>query len=495
MKPATDAVRLLAQSNPVAQDAFAGAADDSLGRATFERIIASPVRPARASLRPLGRRRLISLAAVAAAAVVVAGLLPGLLSGSSRPRSPRLTRPVQTAWEPARPLPAGASARGSAGGWRLASYLIPLGWREKTSGPAPGALACPTALTCYVPGNGATSGSGPADIDTMYVSYDGAQTWNALPVPAGITFTSELSCGSAASCAAGALDHGQPVLVSTVDGAHSWAIDPLPAADGEIFELSCPTATACAGLALAVQPPNQSPDAYDTYMDRFGVKLVTTTDGGRHFVTSRFPAGSLMQSLSCPTASHCVVLGFQNVHTGGDLELTTDDGGVHWSPGTLPADLTLAGGALTCIDASHCFAIGSVLSRYPNDWSGLAVSTDGGRTWTGSSLPAFPGKASVPSTQGLACASDTTCYASGYLGIPGSGNDAEAQGPPAVFITHDAGLTWSQVTFPNPSPSQIASMGDFFGVGDIQCPQADACIALGAAVRGTTPVYTYRGAP
>ena len=46
MKRPADAARLLRESNPVADDAFAGAAGDSLGRATFERIIDVSAEPA-----------------------------------------------------------------------------------------------------------------------------------------------------------------------------------------------------------------------------------------------------------------------------------------------------------------------------------------------------------------------------------------------------------------------------------------------------------------
>ena len=265
---------------------------------------------------------------MAAGVAVVAGLLAVVLSGA-----PRLTRPVHTAWEPARPLPRGAvaGAGGPAGAWRLASYLVSAGWRENTAGPEPGSLTCPTATTCYVEGDNATSDSGPADMDTMYVSYDGAVSWNALPVPAGITFTSALSCGSAASCAAGALDHGQPVFVSTADGAHSWTIDPLPAGDGQIVQLSCPSATTCAGLVTATPPA--PPQQYFT-----GVKLLATTDGGRRFATSAFPAGAFMQDVSCPTTTGCVAVGVNNIDTPTrGVALTTSDAGAHWSPGTLPA--------------------------------------------------------------------------------------------------------------------------------------------------------------
>ena len=149
MKAATDAAGWLRESNPVAAGAFAGAAGDSLGRATFERIIGSSPGPAPVPVRSPGRRRLYWLAAVAAGAAVVAGLMPVLLSGPGR-----LTRPVHTAWQPARPLPRGAVTGfgGPAGTWRLASYLVSAGWQQNTAGPEPGYLTCPTALTCYVQG-------------------------------------------------------------------------------------------------------------------------------------------------------------------------------------------------------------------------------------------------------------------------------------------------------------------------------------------------------
>ena len=489
MKAPVDAARLLRESNPVADDAFAGAAGDSLGRATFERITGRSPKPAPVTDRSPRRRRLFWLAAAATGVAVVAGLLPVLLSGA-----PRLTRPVHTAWEPARPLPRGgvAGVGGQAGAWRLASYLVSAGWRENTAGPEPGPLTCPTATTCYVEGDNATSGSGPADMDTMYVSYNGAVSWNALPVPAGITFTSALSCGSAASCAAGALDHGQPVFVTTADGAHSWTIDPLPAGDGQVFQLSCPTATTCAGL-VAAKPPTP-PQLYNT-----GVKFLATTDGGRRFATSAFPAGASMQNVSCPTTSDCVALGVNNIDAPTEgLAFTTSDAGAHWSPGRLPAGLAVDPfPPLTCVDASHCFMIGDVHSPNAYLWTAMAATADGGRTWT--ERP-FPASAPNPVMSGIACPATTTCYASGEEAIPQQVGTGVNDDSPVVLITHDAGLTWNRVTFAIPAhvpPAMQADPNAFLSVGDIQCPQPDTCIALGGASQGSksTAVYTYRSTP
>jgi hypothetical protein len=486
MKATTDAARRLRENNPVVDDAFAGAADDSIGRVTFERIIGSSAElvPARSP----GRRRLFRLAAAAAAVAVVAGLLTVELSGQ-----PQLTRPVHTAWEPARPLPHGAvtGAGVPAGTWRLASYLASAGWQEDTAGPEPGYLTCPTAMTCYVQGDNTSSSSGPADMDSMYVSYDGAASWDVLPLPAGIRFTSALSCGSAASCAAGALDNGQPVFVTTADGGHSWTIDPLPAGDGHIFQLSCPTVATCAGLTAM-----SSLSLRQRYY--VGVKFLATTDGGRRFAVSAFPAGESMQDVSCPTTSNCVAIGVHNTDSATipeGLVVTTSDAGAHWSPGALPAGLGLGPGPqLTCVDAGHCFMIG--YGPQQNPYGAVAVTADGGRTWTERSLPA-----SVPDPQldQIACPTDTTCYASGEEAIPQQfANGSVNEGSAMVLITHDAGLSWSRVTFARPArvPSGM-QIDAFMAVGDIQCPQLNACIALGVSDQGSksTPVYTSTSAP
>jgi peptide/nickel transport system substrate-binding protein len=77
MKAPADAARLLRESNPVPDDAYASAAGDSLGRATFERITASSPDPAAAQdglryprgrvVMPTAQRRRELVATVAAA--------------------------------------------------------------------------------------------------------------------------------------------------------------------------------------------------------------------------------------------------------------------------------------------------------------------------------------------------------------------------------------------------------------------------------------------
>ena len=65
-----------------------------------------------------------------------------------------------------------------------------------------------------------------------------------------------------------------------------------------------------------------------------------------------------------------------------------------------------------------------------------------------------------------------------------------------VAITHDAGRTWQRVTFAVPAKVPGGMQGDsFIDIGQIQCPQPDACIAIGVSDQGSTstPIYTNHG--
>ena len=459
----------------------------------------------RSRWRPPGRR--VTLAAVAAAIIAaVAGPLIALQG------PPTLTGRLATSWEPARSLPGSAHlAHVPSGTWRLMSYLVTRGWQENTAGPEPGWLTCPTAATCYVEGDSSMSPGGPADMNSFYVSTDGAQTWSVLPVPDGVTFTSALSCASATDCAAGGLYYGhQPVYLTTASGGHSWTVSPLPAGVGQILDLDCVTATTCRGLASA--SANATSQDSGTFVS--DTHFVATSDGGRHFTVVSFPQRASIQSVACPTASHCVAIGVHsnfNPRMGPDLDrgvlLTSDDAGITWQqhawpkgygPGPLPE--------VTCADASHCAMIGFVehggtegnqvgytFGKDAVQYTVIAFSSDGGVAWTASTLPrTIP----YPMMDALACPNALTCYAAGSDLIAQRIGNTYNAGSSVVAVTNDVGGTWQRVTFAVPAKVPGGMQGDsFLDIGQIQCPRPDACIAIGVSDQGSTstPIYTNHG--
>jgi hypothetical protein len=449
---------------------------------------------------------------LAAAVVIVVGAAAGVLATVLQP-APSLSAPVSTAWQPARPLPSGSGGvTAPAGTWHLMSYLVPTGWQENTTGPEPGWLTCPTAATCYVEGDNSTSSSGPADMNSLYVSGDGAQTWSVLPVPAGVTFTSALACASATDCAVGGLYYGhQPVFLATATGGHSWTVRPLPADVGQIKTLACVTATTCRGLSS----PSGEPASQGFSSIFSGLRFFATTDGGRNFSVTSFPADAAIQSVACPTASRCVAIGVYShfdPKEGPDLDhgvlLTSDDGGLTWQRGAWPQGYGPgAQPEVTCADASHCAMIGFVehdgterdqIGGYSSgkdavQYTVIGFSADGGRTWRTST---FPGSMPYPTIDALTCPTTTTCYAAGGdLIAQRIGNTYNAQSS-VVAVTHNAGRTWQRVTFAVPAKVPGGMQGDsFMDIGQIECPQADACVAIGVSDQGSTstPIYTNHG--
>lgn len=420
---------------------------------------------------------LVPVVAGAAAAAIVSVLLPGPAP---------LTQPLRTAWQPARQLPHSSSAVAGGTGWRLASYIVSAGWRRDTEGPEPGYLTCPTTSRCYVQGNNSDSPSGPADMDSLYVSSDGAATWSVLPVPSGVAFTSAMSCGTADDCAAGATRLGQPVLARTADGGHSWTLDPLPATVGRIFQIDCVTATTCAGLGT----PEQQPLSPGFTMMMADARFVVTADGGRTFKVSEFPRGQSAQALSCSAALSCVVVGvydqgFDNFTRG--WARTSGDGGASWHDGRLPHDVSPGpSSAITCSDASDCWSLG-----YLNGNTVLLKSADGGLTWVTNRLPA-----SIPEPQltSLACPSAAVCYAAGEEAVPQRIGNTFNGGSAVVVTTTDGGRHWGKVTFAVPSKVPGKMQGDaFMSVASIQCPAVGSCVGLGASEQGAKQTPVYRG--
>ena len=196
---------------------------------------------------------------------------------------------------------------------------------------------------------------------------------------------------------------------------------------------------------------------------------------------------------------------------GPDLDsgvlMTSDDGGLTWQrdawpkgygPGSQPE--------VTCADASHCAMIGFVEhnGREGNQvgytsgkdavqYTVTGFSADGGRTWRASR---FPRSMPYPMMDTLTCPTATTCYAAGDdLVAEHVGSSYDAQSP-VVGVTDNAGRSWQPVTFAVPAhvPGGLAGAA-YMNIGQLDCPQADACVATGSGDQSTTstPIYTNHG--
>jgi len=238
-----------------------------------------------------------------------------------------------------------------------------------------------------------------------------------------------------------------PVVVATAARAStpapgSWSIErQRPASEPvTLAAVSCPSATEC--LASS------------------GGALVATTDGGRRWRTTHLPKGVVkLGGISCPTTSHCWLVGFTSDDPSTGVLLATTNTGKTWGTETIPSGLEGLWGAVSCADVSHCWALIPVGSG--NGTSAIAT-TDGGGTWTVQSLD-IGGYASLTD---MACPTRVRCSMATSIANPHFDGD--------IGRTTDGGRTWKT--------GQTAA-ADFESVS---CPTATHCWAVGVDNADTT---------
>ncbi|HMD91823.1 MAG TPA: hypothetical protein VKG80_04195 [Trebonia sp.] len=149
--------------------------------------------------------------------------------------------------------------------------------------------------------------------------------------------------------------------------------------------------------------------------------------------------------------------------------------------------------SLDCVDAQHCFQTGLRISQGSD--IEVMVSDDGGATWQERPLPArYP----HPGIQDLACVSVSICYITGWDDVPQSFESGKAtSGSSSIAaVTQDAGLTWREMSLPEPSSLPPGEPPDvFMSVSSLQCPQVNICIALADNVAGSKYAAIYTTAP
>jgi hypothetical protein len=245
------------------------------------------------------------------------------------------------------------------------------------------------------------------------------------------------------SCVVGnkcfAVGHAQPAVASGQALLERWngtafVIVPsqrIPASAGgtALFGVKCRTAANC----YAVGQTN-------------GRVLVEHWNGASWTVTitSNFDlALPELRSISCPTATRCVAVGFSYDARGNEKALVLAWNGTRWSQLTSddpPGDRRSLLHDVSCPTAATCVAVGS-LGDVSHSSSTTLVEQSAGDTW--SRVPS-PNSAAQPnpanSVTGVACPTVTNCFAVGE----GSGAKAEAS------IMHWNGKSWKFAAHPNP---------------------------------------------
>jgi hypothetical protein len=153
------------------------------------------------------------------------------------------------------------------------------------------------------------------------------------------------------------------------------------------------------------------------------------------------PVDAEMRSISCPTATTCLALGFAGTF-GIDnnppgpvtpLEYSSGDGGATWAARSLPPAFAASGPfAVDCARVVDCYTIGQTTTGAPT----IEASTNSGWVWHAETVPA-----AVTGLSAIACPTYFRCYATGTT-------DELDSTPVAILATTESGQTWTTQTTP-----------------------------------------------
>ncbi len=252
---------------------------------------------------------------------------------------------------------------------------------------------------------------------------------------------------------------GAHVIAATKNGGQTWkAQDVTGGSTPQLSGVSCPSATEC----IAVGSNGAS-------VPGSGV-VVATTDGGKTWNPVAAPTGALtVITVTCSSVSDCVAL-----VSDGTLvwSATTTDLGQTWQQqGNMPP-LFVADDDLMCTAAGLCLVAGYAPTGTGQGEGAVALSSDGGHTWTLASVPNGVGV-----LRSVACVNTTDCFAAGTTSTTVS-DVVPAHGE--LLDSTDGGHTWTPATTQPP-------VDDVYGV---ECPSDRVCAMVGIEWKGTPPVGT-----
>ena len=259
------------------------------------------------------------------------------------------------------------------------------------------------------------SGTGGTYLETT----DGGATWRAAVVPGAeqLDFRGVRAVDQRTAYLVSSGEGDKSRIYKTTDGGSHWTLqftnsDPKGFFDALVFW------DARHGIVLG-----------DPVDGRF--VILTTSDGGEHWVRQRTPEalpneGAFAASNSCLTVMGDSEAWFAGGGPGASRVFHSSDGGRSWTVAPTPIrnDGAAAGiFSLAFADAQHGVAVGGDYNKPADASHNIAITSDGGRTWTEPSGPHPSGYRSAVA----------------FLAVRGMWI---ATGPSGSDVSSDNGATW-----------------------------------------------------
>jgi hypothetical protein len=330
-----------------------------------------------------------------------------------------------------------------------------------------GGVSCPTAGACATTG----SSESPQGLPLPLAEQWNGTSWS-LHIPAPATGAKDgellgLSCSAASACSAVGDYHVNAAKDATLAerwNGSTWAIQATANPSGGVVSslqgVSCPAASACTAVG-----------DYSVNGGSSTSTLAEAWNGSKWSIQATpNPAGAKRSSLyavSCPAVSACTAVGTYSNKAGTQQGFAERWNGKTWQLTTVakPAGATATSlSAVSCPSAQHCVAVG-----YDNPKNGDAqplAQTWNGTAWHVQKLT-LPAKAQGGTLSAVACTAANACTAGG----------AVFAAPGGPFSEHWNGTTWSYRAAPLP-PNGASSTSEI-GFSSISCVSAQSCVAAG----------------
>jgi eukaryotic-like serine/threonine-protein kinase len=293
---------------------------------------------------------------------------------------------------------------------------------------------------------------------TLAESWNGtAWTRKTIPNPIGATNSDlfAVSCSAASTCVAvGSYDDAanpQGTPLAEVWNGTAWTVQTLPNPPGGtnagLYGVSCTSAQAC--LAVGNVITNGGNNAFSELWNGTTWTIETTP----------LPTGttySLLNDVSCGSATFCTAVGDYQANSAVSRTLTEAWNGTTWAIEATPNSQGAAGGILSgvsCNAANACMAVGG------SDGMTLAEAWNG-TTWTIQATP-NPQGATGSRLSRVWCNAANACMA-----IGGSGSNG-------IFSQVWNGTAWTITAVPHPRGAAFTTLNG------VSCGAKDACVAVG----------------
>jgi hypothetical protein len=323
-------------------------------------------------------------------------------------------------------------------------------------------VSCLSATVCTAVGQQA--GPSQSGSVTLAERWNGTR-WAVQPTPhpgAQGSSLSGVSCSSATSCTAVGTDTtstGVTVTLAEHWNGTRWAVqptpNPAPGITAVFYGVSCRSATACTAVGWYI---NNTPGGAGTLAEqwngtRWAIQPTPNPTGAEQ---------SVLQGVSCPSATSCTAAGSYFTPSGPPQTLAERWNGTTWAvqptPNPTGASLTLLTG-VSCSSATACTAVG---------WYGKAASQlSVAERWNGTrwAVQPTPNPTGAVDTilEAVSCRTATACTAVGISARP----------PAATLAEHWDGTAWVIQNTPTPVHAENSELSG------VSCVAATTCTATG----------------